>query len=184
MRQNVEKSYRQGIEVSGRYSWTKNLSFFVNAAISENKIVNFTEFLDEYDENWEVKGQKEIFYAKTDIAFSPNLLAGAGFDYSPFRDFGIALTSRYVGKQFLDNTASEKRKTDAFFVADLRLNYALNFRNFARTSITLLVNNLTNEMYAPNGYTYGWYQGGERTSVNYFYPQAGRNFLLGVQLIF
>jgi iron complex outermembrane receptor protein len=184
VRQNVAKSYRQGIELSAAFRLNKQWNFFANAAFSSNKILDYTEYTDEFDDNWEYVGQKAVKFAKTDIAFSPNVVAAGGLEFSPFENMTLALTNKYVGKQFLDNTSSDVRKIDAFFVSDFRLNYQMKLKKIGQANLTLLVNNLFNEMYAPNGYTYGWFQGGERTSVNYFYPQAGRNFLLGVSFRF
>jgi iron complex outermembrane receptor protein len=46
------------------------------------------------------------------------------------------------------------------------------------------VNNIFNEMYESNGYTFGYISEGEKQFFNYYYPQAGRNFLLQLSFTF
>jgi iron complex outermembrane receptor protein len=46
----------------------------------------------------------------------------------------------------------------------------------------VLVNNLLNNRYETNGYTYGYILGGETVVENFYFPQAGRNFLVGLTL--
>jgi iron complex outermembrane receptor protein len=54
--------------------------------------------------------------------------------------------------------------------------------------VNLLINNLFNELYEPNGYTFSYFVPGgfgpELVTENFFYPQAGTNFLLGVKMKF
>jgi len=39
-------------------------------------------------------------------------------------------------------------------------------------------------MYEANGYTYEYISNGQLNAENYYYPQAGRNFLLQAKLSF
>ena len=74
---------------------------------------------------------------------------------------------------------------DAFFVNDLRLNYSFSTAFISKVNIDLLVNNLLNVEYESNGYTFGYFGGPDfEVRENYFYPQAGTNFLLSVGLSF
>ena len=44
-------------------------------------------------------------------------------------------------------------------------------------------NNVFNVMYSSNGYTFGYYAGLDtEIRENYFYPQAGRNFMVSLNL--
>jgi iron complex outermembrane receptor protein len=96
--------------------------------------------------------------------------------------------SKYVGRQFLDNTANESRSLDAFFTNDLRISYSATPRFFKGLEVNLLINNLFNELYEPNGYTFSYFvpggTGRELVAENFYYPQAGTNFLLGVKMKF
>ena len=173
VRQNVPKSSRLGIELEGGISLTPNFSWAANATFSKNKIENYTEFIDDYDNG----GQVQRNFSDTDIALSPSVIANSIFGFS--KDGVTAeLTTKYVSKQYLDNTQNEARSIDPYLVNDLRLSYSFTNLSFAKAiTANLLVNNLLNEKYETNGYTFGFISGGEQR-FNYYYPQAERNFLL------
>ena len=84
-----------------------------------------------------------------------------------------------MGQQFLDNTANSDRALDAYFVSNLRINYVWNPTWTNQLSVAFLINNLLDETYESNGYTYSFIAGGLQT-FNFYYPQAGRNFMLKV----
>jgi iron complex outermembrane receptor protein len=177
---NVEKSYRQGIEAQLGVQPFKRLTWNVNATLSQNKIKNFKEFVDNYD-----TGEQEInVYKTSDIAFSPNVVAGSTLTFEAFKNFKISFISKYVGEQFLDNTSSASRKLDAFFVNDARINYTIQTKFIREISFILAVNNLFSEKYESNGYTYGYISGGAHITENFYYPQAGINFMAGIRLKF
>ncbi len=50
---NVPNSYRAGIELQGGYVFTNWMNAVANLSFSRNKIKSFTEYLDDYDANWE-----------------------------------------------------------------------------------------------------------------------------------
>ena len=88
-----------------------------------------------------------------------------------------------VGEQFLDNTSDAGKMLDAYVVSDLRLGYTLKDRLFKEMRFSLLVNNVFDARYSSNGYTYSYVYEGIVTE-NFYYPQAGINFLAGVDLMF
>jgi len=180
IRTNVAKSYRTGIEISANYLINSKLEWKANATFSQNKLQEFTEFLDNYDDGT----QQSIDYRNTDIAFSPNFIAASDFRYKVFTGFELAFLSKYVGKQFLDNTSSDSRKLDAYFTNDLRVVYGFSSKYFKNLSVTFLFNNLFDVKYESNGYTFGYISEQQISRVNYFYPQAGRNFLMGMSVRF
>ncbi|TAG39121.1 MAG: TonB-dependent receptor [Cytophagia bacterium] len=179
-RQNIAKSYRLGIETELSWKITSRLSWTMNATLSQNKIQNFKEFTDDFDNG----GQIIKDFSNTDIAFSPNIIAGNVFEYKPFKSFTIGLMSKYVGKQYLDNTSNENRKLDAYFTQDIRLNYSWQPKFASEISFNLLINNILNERYESNGYTFNYISGGERIVENFYFPQAGTHFLLGLGVKF
>ena len=91
---------------------------------------------------------------------------------------------KYVGQQFLDNTSTDTRKIDSYFIGTLDISYTLKDVLFKEIQFGLRVNNLFNEISESNGYTWGYIYGGERTVENFYYPQAGRNFLGRVTIQF
>ncbi|MGN7987600.1 TonB-dependent receptor [Pedobacter sp. 22226] len=179
-RQNVDKSYRMGIELDGSYIISKQFIVNANAAFSRNKIKNFTEYYDDYDNG----GQVVNNYNLTDISFSPNTVLFGELVYKPVSGFAIALQSKYVSKQYLDNTQNNDRTINGYWVNNARLGYDFKFAGVKNINLGLLVNNLLDKKYESNGYTYGYQSGGSRITENFFYPQAGTNFLLSLNVKF
>ncbi len=181
IRSNVKDSYRAGVEFDGRLQIAQPLYWNVTAALSTNKVKNFQQYLYNYDTDQTVLAQQ---YKKTDIAFSPDFIGSSELGYRPIKGGEIALISKYVSKQYLDNTSDKDRKLNAFFVNNIRLRYGFNLKAIKNITATLLINNIFSEKYEPNGATYPDIESGKVTSYNYYYPQAPRNFLAGLSLRF
>jgi iron complex outermembrane receptor protein len=179
-RVNVPSSYRAGVELEAGARLTNQLRWNLNATFSQNKIRNFTEYLDNFDNGLQESRQ----YSKTDIAFSPNVISGSQLMYTPVKGLELSLLSKYVSKQYLDNTSNLNRQLDSYFTNDIRLIYSLKPKFAEEITFTLLVNNVFNELYESNGYTYAYISDGAVRADNGYYPQAGRNFLAGVRLRF
>jgi iron complex outermembrane receptor protein len=175
IRDNVEFSYRAGVEFMGGWKITKEIDWNINLTYSQNKIASFKEFITDYD-----NGVIENEYKDSDISFSPDIIAASILSYKPIRGLEFALQSKYVSEQYLDNTSSSDRMLDAYFVHDLIASYSFKALGIDQIMLNVLVNNITNEMYSSNGYTWGFISGGERVSENWLYPQAGTNVLAGV----
>jgi iron complex outermembrane receptor protein len=179
-RANVAKSYRSGIEIESGYLITSKISLTGNFTLSANKIQNFTEYIDNYD-NYDANGnmiQTVIQHSNTDIAFSPNVIAALGIQYEPIKNLKLTWQSKYVGKQYLDNTSNDRKSIDAYFTNNLMVNYSIKIKGIREMNVGILANNILNELYENNGYTFGYISGGKRINENYYFPQAGRNFLL------
>ena len=179
-RQNVDRSYRLGIELDGSYIINKSFALNANAAFSRNKIKNFTEYYDDYDNG----GQVVNNYTLTDISYSPAAVLFGELVYKPVKGFAIALQSKYVSKQYMDNTQNNERTINGYWVSNARLGYDFKFAGVKNINLGLLVNNLFDKKYESNGYTYGYLSGGSRVTENFFYPQAGTNFLLSLNVKF
>jgi len=175
-RTNVDISHRAGIELEAGYHLTKKISVTGNLTLSDNKIDTFNEYLDNYD----IGGQDTIAHSNSALAFSPNIIAAAGLKYEPLKGLNISFLGKHVGDQFLDNTSTDTRKLDAYTTFNLQMSYTIKEVLFKEITFGLLVNNLFDERYENNGYTWGYIYGGERTVENFYYPQAGRNFLVRV----
>ena len=127
---------------------------------------------------------RKIEHNNTAIAYSPNWIGSSMISFTPFKGFETALISKYVGKQYLDNTQNDTRKLDAFFVNDLRINYSFKTKYIRSIGITLAINNLFSEQYESNGYTWGYIYGGQRVVENFYYAQAGVNYMAGLSFKF
>lgn len=185
VRTNVPESYRAGIELEGRIKLTDQLTWTANLALSQNKIKKFSEVLYDYGPAFDEFNIIVNEYSDTDIAYSPSIIAGSQISCYPLANTELTLLTKYVGDQYLDNTSNDNRKIDAYFVNDLRLSYTVLSENFKSLTFSLLINNIFDELYASNGYTFG-YSGGSDYVVreNYYYPQATRNFLATVSFKF
>lgn len=165
IRANVGKSYRTGVEVSGVIRFFDALTWNANISVSANKNKDYV--LDPED------GKTR----NTNIILSPAVIGGSQLAWSAFAGFQATLLTKFVGKQYLDNTETESLTLEPYLVNDVRLSYTLRPKHMRAIDLSLLVNNIFNEQYESNGATYG-------DGVAYYFPQAGTNFLAMVTLKF
>lgn len=179
-RQNVPDSYRAGLEAEASFRLFDKLSLGVNATLSRNKISVFNEYIDNYDDYT----QLTVIHKNADIAFSPSVCSSALLSWTPLENFSADLSAKYVGKQYLDNTSDETRKMDAYLVSDFRLAYTLKPKWIREIGFTLMLNNILNTEYVSNGYTFSYIYTSEKTTSNYYYPQAGIQCMAGLKIGF
>ncbi|RZK82428.1 MAG: TonB-dependent receptor [Pedobacter sp.] len=183
-RQNADRSYRAGIELDASYIISAKFAVNANAAFSKNKIKNYIDYVSEYDDNGDVVNIITTSYDDTDISFSPSSVIFGELIYKPKTGFAIALQSKYVSKQFMDNTQNNSRQLDAYWINNARLGYDFNMVGLKNVNIGILVNNIFDKRYESNGYTYSSAYQGTVTTENFYFPQAGTNFLLSLNLKF
>ncbi len=185
--ENVLSSFRAGIELVGSAKFSDYICWDGSLTLSENRINNFDEYVDVYNENWEWTGQQKNNLGNTPIAYSPRVTWNNAFTFN-YGQFEVRWLEQYVGKQYIDNTGSEERSLDDYFVANLRLSYNLPVRHLRGIDFSLLVNNINNAKYISNAWTYSYYQGDASGKQRYsdfgYYPQAGINLLAGITLKF
>ncbi|MBI1223149.1 MAG: TonB-dependent receptor [Bacteroidetes bacterium] len=182
---NVPNSFRQGIEVEYARNLSSWLQWNATLALSRNKVKAFTEYVDEYDSSWNYLGQKQNQYKNTSLSFSPNVVASSMFRFIINKQLSIDWISKYVSRQYLDNTQNKTRSLDPFWVNNLRLNFLTRkFSLSKELRVSVLANNVLNQKYSPNGYSYAYGYGGQRYDFNYLFPQAGTNFLIQATLAF
>ena len=181
IRTNSGKSYRLGLELEAIIPVISKLTLQPNMTISTNKN---NETIIPFDGELQNLG-------RTDISFSPSLVAANAIVFQPIKDFQLALLSKYVGEQYMSNTEAKASKLDSYFINDFNLSYTLKTQSvFDSIVFTGLVNNIFNVKYVSNGYYYTyddtWSNPGSVTTIEGagFYPQATTNFLVGVTLNF
>jgi iron complex outermembrane receptor protein len=179
-RMNVPNSYRLGIELMNTTILTSTLQLSSNLTFSRNKIKSFTEFIDNYDTG----GQDAITRNNTDIAFSPNFIAAATLAYKPVKKCTIELHTKWVGNQYLDNTSLQERSLNAFANQDISASYEFAKKTSRSFLLTARINNISNQEYIPNGYSYAYVYGGETITANGYYPMATINYLIGITIKF
>lgn len=182
IRSNVDRSFRRGMEWEWTVNASKKINVSGNLALSENKIVEFTEFLDDYDTFEQIAIQR----TNTDISFSPAVIGGLTLHYKLNENWNVFWIHRYVGRQYLDNTSAKERSLDPFYVSDLRINAKPLGKSkqtiLSNIEINALVANVFDAKYAPNGYTFSGLINGVRNDFNFLYPMAGRNFMLNITI--
>lgn len=199
IRVNVPDSYRLGLELVGNYALTDRLTLDANATFSRNKIENFTEYID----NWDTWEQEVIEHGTTDIALSPDVIAFGKLSYlllqNDKHDLTASLTAKHVGEQFIDNTSNSNTVLEAYTVSGLQLIWTVRPDFVEEISFNLLVNNILDTKYSANAWAYRYIsegydgrefdpytrlEGGATYNLTGFYPQAGRNFLIGISVKF
>jgi iron complex outermembrane receptor protein len=181
-RVNTPKSYRAGIELETDAVITKWLNVVGNIAFSKNKIKEFTESIDNYDNASGL--QKEILFKNTDISFSPNTVAAASLNFIPFKEAAISFQGKYVSDQFLDNTSDNGRMLPAYYLQNVRFMYTMKGETFKNVDFIFQANNVFDKKYSGNGYTYNYISGGELSVNNVYFPMAGINFMAAINLRF
>ena len=194
VRQNVAKSYRAGLELQVAYKVSDKFRIDANTTFSKNKIESFDYLV--YDTQYDPLTYDDVSttavvtkYNNTDIAFSPQVILGNTLTYSPIKNLDFGFISKFVDKQFLDNTSTNSRSMKAYFVNNFLVTYKLKPKWIKEVGFNLLINNLFDQKYVSNGYTYSYYyraQGSSDDAIteNFYYPQAGINFLAGLTLKF
>lgn len=181
-RTNIENSFREGVELDAGYRILSNLQVKGNATISRAKIKMFNEYVDDYDNG----GQLLIEHNDADIAFSPNVIANGIVSFEPIKNLTADFIFQYVGQQFLDNTSNDNRVLNAYSICNLRFNYAIGnaVSKQPKLDFGLQITNLLNQLYESNGYTYSYFASGQTTTENFYFPQAGINYMASVRVRF
>ena len=186
IRANSGNSYRLGLEVDATIQVSRKFTIQPNFTISSNKNKDTFSQIDGILVN----------LGKTNISFSPQIVAANALVFQPNENLQFYLLSKYVGEQFMGNTDSEVSKLESYFINDFNIVYELSLLRdrestfFKSIIFSGLVNNIFNKKYVSNGYyfTYDdtWTVLGQTTTIEGagYYPQATTNFLLGLTLKF
>ncbi len=181
IRTNSGDSYRLGIELEGTIALADKWIIQPNVTLSQNKNKDFYFTRDGVLQN----------LGNTNIAYSPDIIAGNRLTFMPIKSFQISILSKYVGEQFMGNIDSKGSKLNSYFVNDLNISYELKPKSiFKSILISGLVNNIFDLKYQSNGYFYTYDDDYSNppavTTIEGagYYPQAGINFLLGLTLKF
>ena len=181
IRENVGDSYRLGLELEAYLALSDQWLWQPNITLSENKNLDFRFQRDGALQN----------LGNTNIAYSPNLVAGSNLVFVPSTQFQVGVLSKYVGEQYLGNIDADLSKLPAYFINDLNVTYSIGPLKWVKNiDFSLLVNNIFNAQFESNGYFYTyddtWSAPNQVTTIEGvgYYPQAGRNFLLGTTIRF
>ncbi len=197
-RVNVEDSYRLGVEVNGNYTPVDRLNISLGATLSQNRIKEF----DEYIADWDTGVPLVITHTDVDLAFSPstNLMGSVGYQFLHIDKHAatIGLMTKFVGQQYVDNTGNSASRIDSYSFTDLQLQYAFKWKSEKVLNVNVLVRNIFDSEYLTNAWNYRFktasdptgydpyaeLEGGDIYHLRGYFPQSGRNILVGLSLLF
>ena len=171
---NIKKSYRMGIELNAGVKATRWLSIEANAALSQNKIKDFDEVVEDWD-----NGSQTIHYDNSTLAFSPSTILN-GFIVFHHKGIEAIWHTNFVSRMYLDNTENKDRSLPAYSVSNITLGYTYKPKRFVKEAIFRLnFSNIFNKRYAASGWVYSAiYESVGHTNDNRYYqigfmPMAG-----------
>ena len=177
-RTNIPSSYRAGLELQAAFKPVKWFDVTANATLSQNKIRNFTEYLDDYD-----NGEQQVNqYRSTDIALSPDIIGAASLDFMPVKSLTLSLMSKYVSRQYLDNTSHTDRSLTPYFYENARVAWQVPQSVFKQVQVIFMAYNIFNELYTPNGYNSPYISNQQVVTNNFYFPAAPANFMAAVNI--
>ncbi|MEI7490872.1 MAG: TonB-dependent receptor [Bacteroidota bacterium] len=179
---NVPRSYRFGIEISAGIDIIKQLHFDMSATFSRNRIKDFTQYTDIYDSAWNFSGQQPSYLGNTDLSFSPNIIFNGTLVYKPLKNMSVSWNSRFIGKQYIDNTSNSARSLHDYFINGLGASYAIHPPWMKEIAFTMTINNIFSARYESNAWVYPYLHSGTYYESNGYFPQAPVNFLIGISL--
>ncbi len=187
---NIRRSYRLGIELTAGVTVTPWLSLQANAALSQNRIQDFDEYVEDWD--W-TNGQAFAVnhYDHSTLAFSPSAIVNGFADFH-YHGFQATWNTGFVSKQYLDNTAADQRSLPRYSRTDVTLSYDLScgHRGLKKTIFSLQLGNIFNQHYASSGWVYsalyasgGNPEGNRFTQIGYI-PMSGLTLLASLTFKF
>ncbi|CAM4330037.1 TonB-dependent receptor [Flavobacterium terrigena] len=178
--ENSGKSYRFGLEIESAIKPLKWLTVAPNLTLSANKNKDFYFQRDGVLTN----------LGNTNIAYSPNIIVGNNITFTPVNDLQISFLTKFVGEQYMGNIDAEKSVLADYTTSDFNITYELKINKGIKSIVfSGMVNNVFDRVYESNGYFYTYddtWSGPETTTIEGvgYYPQAGINFLAGINLKF
>jgi iron complex outermembrane receptor protein len=160
------------------------LDWDISLTLSNNRISGFTESFTDYDTATWVGYYRSKYLGTVDIAYSPSVTGTSDLNFKIFKNLGIHFISKYVGRQYFDNTMNRERMLDPYFVNNLRISYEPVIRKLKGVEFQVFINNIFNSEYESNAYGGNWYEAGIEKSWSYYFPQAGTNVMFRAGIIF
>jgi iron complex outermembrane receptor protein len=181
---NVEKSFRTGAEITAGFIPADFITWDFSLTLSRNKILDFTEHYIDYNTSDWSSEYKSRRLGTVDIAYSPSVIAGSDLGIKIIPAIRLHFLSKFVGKQYFDNTMNRERMLDPYFFNNVMIDIEPEPKHLKGAGLQLLVNNIFNTKYASNAYGGNWFEDGTEKSWSYYFPQAGINFMLKLGLKF
>ena len=165
---NIKDSYRMGVELQAAIDPTPWLTIEGNAALSKNKIKDFDEVVEDWD-----NGSQTIHYDNSTLSFSPSTILN-GFITLHHKGWQAVWHTNYVSRQYLDNTECKDRSLPGYSASNISLNYTLKPKKVLKEAIFgLNFNNVFNKRYAASGWVYS------AICESYGHPNDNRYYQIG-----
>ena len=165
---NIKDSYRMGIELQAGIDPTSWLTIEGNAALSKNKIKDFDEVVEDWD-----NGSQTIHYDNSTLAFSPSTILN-GFVNLHYRGAQLTWHTNFVSRQYLDNSENADRSLPCYSVSNASLSYTLKPKKVLKEAIFgLNFNNIFSRRYAASGWVYS------AICDSYGHPNDNRYYQIG-----
>lgn len=165
--ENVDRSYRAGIELQGGIQPTAWFSGEFSCTLSDNRILDFTEYV----------GDTQFHYDRTHIALSPAVTASGLLTFDVLKNLQLSLSTIYVGRQYLDNSSSLERSLDPYCVTDLNAVFTAG-----RMRLSAKAGNIFGVRYATGGWAASEMSGPERISYDGLFVQAPHTFTMTLSI--
>ena len=165
---NIKDSYRLGLELQAAVDPTSWLTIEGNASLSKNRIKDFDEVVEDWD-----NGSKTIHYDNSTLAFSPSTILN-GFVNFHYMGIQAVWHTNFVSRQYLDNTENADRSLPCYSVSNVSLSYTLKPKKIMKEAIFgLNFNNVFNRRYAASGWVYS------AICDSYGHPNDNRYYQIG-----
>ena len=165
---NIKDSYRMGVELQAGVNATPWLTIEANAALSQNKILDFDEVVEDWD-----NGTTTIHYDNSTLAFSPSAIIN-GFVTFHHKGFAATWHSNYVSRMYLDNTQNLDRSLPRYSTSNVSLSYSLKPKKVVKEAVFKInLNNVFDKHYAASGWVYS------AICDSYGHPNDNRYYQIG-----
>lgn len=171
--ENVDKSYRLGIELEGGYRFARWFDLSGNITLSTNRVIDYMyHFNDGYTDSTFALGN-------THLALSPSVIGAAIATFRPSDNWKLQLVGKYVGKEYCDNTDREALMQQGYFLLNFRTAYTWKLESGNEFELQGVVNNILNKHYMLHGAAGDWMNGdGTFGYWHSFFAQPGTNFTI------
>lgn len=155
LRKNVDRSFREGVEVEGWYKPFSGTTFNFNGVYNKSIIAHYTT---DYD------GMK---YVNRQPLLTPKFIINMGIEQMICSKVNIGVTEKFISTSYLNN--ENTMKLPPYF----DINGFVNYKITRTTKLLIGVNNVFNR----NNYNAGYVDGSQRA----FYVAPMRNFYMSVK---
>ena len=177
--ENVDKSYRLGIELIGGYRFNDIFSLDGNLTLSANRIIDYSCMVTTDD--WSAK--RLVDFGNTNLSLSPSIVGAVIATVRPVKDAKLQIIGKYVGEQYADNSGREEMKVDPYFLLNARASYVFHlgrgWQKDQQLELQLAVNNILDHDYRLSAYSSSTIDPttGAFTYDRTFFQQPGINFM-------